>query len=135
MKKSIITLSITIVFGVSLNSCNKEKEEIETPVSATISVVEPSLNDTIFLGQELHIEGTIVGTDNMHGYVISARNSVTDSVLFTANNDIHAAAYNFHEHWVNNVSDTTLVTVKVDVTKDHEGNHEIKEVNVVCLPN
>jgi hypothetical protein len=98
------------------------------------SIVEPINNDTIAFNEEVHFEGTVSGSAEMHGYTVTFTNGTTSSVLYTKSYDIHANSYNFHEHWINNVTDTTIVKLKIDVTKDHDGNHEVKEVNVVCLP-
>jgi hypothetical protein len=122
-----LTLSLTVI------SCKKE-EVVDEVVTATINVTEPSSTDTIVFNDELHIEGTISGSAELHGYTISYINTSSNAVLKTVTYDVHSSSYNFHEHWVNNVLDTTIVKAKIDVTKDHDGNHEIKEVNVVCLP-
>ena len=112
-----------------------EKEELEPKnVTAEITITEPSLNDTIMFNEEMHFEGTIQGSAELHGYQVWFVNATTDSVLYNQVYDVHADSYNFHEHWVNTVSDTSLVKLKIDVTKDHEGNHETKEINVICLP-
>lgn len=135
MTKNIsITSAFILVLSLAFTACKKDDDDDHTPVSATIVIEEPTLNDTVALGEELHMEGTITGTADLHGYVISAIKASNQAVLYTQSYDNHASSYNFHEHWVNDVTDTTIVTVRVDVTKDHDGNHEIKEVNVVCLP-
>ena len=135
MKRYILIFALMLGASITFISCDKDKPgEEETPVSATITMSEPGVNDTIAQGGELHIEGLITGTGELHGYTVSITNTVSQAVLYTVTYDTHVSAYNFHEHWVNNVTDTTTVKVKVDVTKDHDGNHEIKEVDVVCLP-
>ncbi|MFN5418419.1 MAG: hypothetical protein ACK5B9_15275 [Flavobacteriia bacterium] len=132
MKNIVLKVLTFVGIVLFLFSCNKE--EVETPVTATISIVEPINNDTIAFNEEVHFEGTVSGSAEMHGYTVTFTNGTTSSVLYTKSYDIHANSYNFHEHWINNVTDTTIVKLKIDVTKDHDGNHEVKEVNVVCLP-
>ncbi|MCE3294742.1 MAG: hypothetical protein K0R65_456 [Crocinitomicaceae bacterium] len=131
--KTTILIALILGAGLALISCKKDKED-ETNATASINITEPGLNDTIAAGEELHVEGVISGTGELHGYVITLRNAADQAVFLTADYDSHATSYNFHEHWVNTVTDTTIVTVKVDVTEDHDGNHEVKELNVVCLP-
>jgi hypothetical protein len=46
----------------------------------------------------------------------------------------HAETYSFHEHWINNVTDTTNVKILVEVEINHNGGKTSKEINVVCLP-
>lgn len=132
MKNIHFKVLTVLLVTFSLYSC--KKEEVETPVTATISIAEPTSTDTIALNEEVHFEGTVSGSAEMHGYTVTFTNGTTSSVLYTKSYDIHSSAYNFHEHWINNVTDTTIVKLKIDVTKDHDGNHEVKEVNVVCLP-
>lgn len=130
MKTKYLILSVTIFTLLAFTSCNKE----ETPVTATITIEEPSINDTITLGEELHFEGTVSGTGEMHGYTITFTNNMNAATLKSASYDTHASSYNFHEHYVNDLTDTAIVTAKIDVTLDHDGNHEQKQINVLCLP-
>ncbi|MGV3630215.1 MAG: hypothetical protein ACO1O6_03375 [Bacteroidota bacterium] len=132
MKTNILIFALVLGTGITFISCEKDKEEEHA--TATISFEEPVTGDTIASGAEMHMEGTILGTGELHGYTLSVINAANQAVLFTKTYDTHASSYNFHEHWVNNVTDTTAVKVRMDVTEDHDGNHEIKEVNVVCLP-
>jgi hypothetical protein len=80
------------------------------------------------------MHGTIVGTGELHGYSLSLKNVSTNAILFSASNTSHQETYAFDEHWVNNVTDTTVVQVSVDVTLDHNGNKGNKKVNLICLP-
>jgi hypothetical protein len=127
---SFIILSTSLFFA--LVSCKKEEEP--TVVNATISISEPANNDTIAYNQEVHFEGTVSGNAEMHGYSVTFTNLTTNAILHSSTYPSHASSYNFHEHWVNNVTDTTQVKLKIDVEKDHDGNHEIIEITVVCLP-
>jgi hypothetical protein len=133
MKNNILKTVIIALISISILSCKKEDHDHE-PISATVNFIEPSVNDTIAFGEELHIEGTISGTGEMHGYTVSILKINNQEVLFTKSYSNHATMYNFHEHFTNNVTEITNAKVKVDVAKDHDGNHEIKEVNVVFLP-
>lgn len=123
----MIVLTATVVFS----ACKKEDSGA---ASVTITFTEPEENDTVFSWNQVHMEGTIVGDGTMKGYTLSAINSSTNQVLYTITYDVKAEAYNFHEHWINNLQDTTTVVVRVDVLKDAAGNREIKERTVVCLP-
>lgn len=131
MKNINLKFGVILAIGLILFSCKKEEE---IPVTATINFTEPAVNDTIVFGSEVHIEGTISGSAEMHGYTVTAVNNSNQAVLLSKSYTNHASSYNFHEHFVNNVTEITNVKVKVDVEKDHDGNHEIKEVNIVCLP-
>jgi hypothetical protein len=133
MKKNILTIGFIIGLVVTLFSCKKDEEKEEL-VNATITIIEPTANDTVALNEEVHFEGTVAGTGEMHGYTVTFTNTSNSATLYTIAYDVHATSYNFHEHWINNVTDTTIVKATIDVTKDHDGNHEIKDITVVCLP-
>ena len=124
MKKQFIAIS---VFTMLLTSCHKD-------VTASITIVEPTSIDTIPLSNEIHFEGTIDGTAEMHGYTITFTNMTSGATLLAKTDESHAEIYKFHEHWINNVTDTTTVKLSIVVEKDHDGNTETKETTVVCLP-
>lgn len=123
----LIALCFTFTF---FSACKKDVEA----TSADITIIEPLENDTILNTMELHMAGTITGNGDLHGYTVSVINSATDSVVYSAGSTTHASSYSFHEHWVNNVTDTTIMKVTVDVVLNHEGTKTSKTVNVVCLP-
>jgi hypothetical protein len=128
MKKiifSAIALSLVII---SISSCKKE----ETP-TATITFNEPLTNDSITNGDSLHAEGTITGTGELHGYTLIITNKTSGAVLYTSSASNHSDSYAFHEHWLNNVSSTSNIDVKVEVELDHDGNKTAKAVQVVAL--
>jgi hypothetical protein len=129
MKSKINYFILFSVLFIGLTACHKDEN-----VTATINLMEPMENDTLAFGTELHMHGTIVGTGELHGYSLSLKNVSTNAILFSASNTAHQETYAFDEHWVNNVTDTTVVQVSVDVTLDHNGNKGNKKVNLICLP-
>lgn len=124
----IIIIALT---GVFFSACKKNKIGAK---SVVITFTEPSLGDSILSWNQVHMEGTITGDGEMKGYTVSAINTSTNAVVFSKTYDVKSDAYNFHEHWINNLYDTTTVIVRVEVLKDEEGSKETKEINVVCLP-
>ena len=116
--------------GLLAVSCHKHEED----VTATINLMEPMENDTIALGEELHMHGTITGSDELHGYRLTLLNTENQTVLFNANTTTHEISYAFDEHWVNAVTDTTNLEVQVEVELDHDGNKTTKKVHLVALP-
>jgi hypothetical protein len=61
-------------------------------------------------------------------------NLLSGGMVYSQDYDIHSDLYTVSDSWINDVVDTSIVQATVDVIKDHEGNHEIKSVSVVCLP-
>ena len=128
--KQIVIISIALT-GLLMGACKKDKSGAK---SVQINFTEPSVGDTIPSWNQIHMEGTITGDGEMKGYSVSAVNASTNTVLFTKTYDVRAKAYNFHEHWINNLYDTTTVTVKVEVIKNDAGELETATRDVVCLP-
>jgi hypothetical protein len=129
MKSKINYFILFSVLFIGLTACHKDEN-----VTATINLMEPMENDTIPFGTELHMHGTIVGTGELHGYSLTLKNLTNDTIVYSSTNSTHQESYAFDEHWVNNVTDTSLIQVSVVVEVDHDGNKESKTVNLVCLP-
>ena len=120
-----------VILALTIFSCKKEEE---AEVTSTITISAPAANDTIPFGQAVHLTGTVTGSAEMHGYTVTYTNVTTGSTLLSQVHDVHASSYALDETWTNNVTDTSIVKLLVDVEKDHEGNMEMKEITVVCLP-
>ncbi|MBU3660609.1 MAG: hypothetical protein FGM14_12090 [Flavobacteriales bacterium] len=128
MKKLLYSIILISLFAFS---CKKHGAASE----ATITIVEPMVGDTIQFGEELHVEGTITGDGELHGYSLKIENTNTSEIVKSAASSDHAKSYVFHEHWVNNVTEPALMKVTVEVEINHDGKKTSKELNVVCLPN
>jgi hypothetical protein len=125
------SISIILLALLVFSSCKKKETEA---TSATITFSEPSLDDTIAAYNQLHMEGTIEGNNTLEGYRVKLTNYSTGAEIYSKSYDTRAEAYNFHEHWTNNLADTTKVTVNVIVNLDKSGNTMNKTRNVVCVP-
>jgi len=121
---------VFISLTVLLISCNKHNNA----TTATINFLEPTAGDTLQFGEELHAEGTIKGDGELHGYSLNIINQTTSATLLSKSASDHAETYSFHEHWINNMTDTTNVKILVEVEINHDGVKTSKEINVVCLP-
>ncbi|MFA7274591.1 MAG: hypothetical protein WC044_12030 [Crocinitomicaceae bacterium] len=117
---------------LTISACKKKEDKGASKVQITYTL--PVLGDTVQSYNQVHAEGTISGDGTMKGYNVFILNTATGVELFSNKYDIEASAYNFHEHWVNNLSDTTQVTVRVEAIKDVDGNKFTKEMKVICLP-
>jgi hypothetical protein len=125
MKKTLFAVALIL----SMTACKKEEE-----VNATITISSPTITDTLALGDTLQLTGMVSGTGEMHGYSVMMMNLTTSAMVYSSTYDIHADLYTVSDFWVNSVSDTSVVEATIDVIKDHEGNHEMKTISVVCLP-
>lgn len=126
MRNSILT-SLAICL---LLSCHKN----DPATSATIEFEEPILNDTIAYMDSIHVEGTIIGNGKMNGFNIEYLNASTGAVLHTQNSTDTGKEYAFHDHWINELIDTTTIAVKITVDLDGKGNQTTAQRSIVCLP-
>ncbi|OFZ22896.1 MAG: hypothetical protein A3D92_03175 [Bacteroidetes bacterium RIFCSPHIGHO2_02_FULL_44_7] len=127
-------MKVIFIFSLGvlvLSSCKKEENGA---TSVDIVFTEPAASDTVLSYNQVHAEGTIVGDGTMEGYTVSLIDAGNGTVLYTNMYDVQAQSYNFHEHWTNNLSDTTLVNVRVVANMDKNGNTSTREVQVLCLP-
>jgi hypothetical protein len=102
--------------------------------SATIDIMEPMANDTIAYNDTVHFEGTINGNGKMYGYKLSFANAFSGDEYASFSSEAKAKSYAFDEHLHNQFTDTTMVTLKVEATLDHNGIKTNKYMNVLCLP-
>jgi hypothetical protein len=126
MKNSILTTAAICL----LLSCHKN----DPATSATIEFEEPILNDTIAFMDSIHVEGTIIGNGKMNGFKIEYIDASTGTVLHNQNSTTTDKEYTFHDHWMNELIETTTIAVKITVDLDGNGNQTTAQRNVVCLP-
>ena len=119
--------AFAILFSIS--SCHKGDA-----TTATIDIMEPILGDTIAFNEELHLEGSITGNGKMYGYKLIFADAFSGNEFESMTSEEKSKSYSFHEHWINQVTDTTMVTVKVEATLNHDGMKTEKYLQVLCLP-
>lgn len=125
LEKAIFAL--TVIGIIILNSCKKE----DTP-TATLTIMEPVVADTVLQGDSVHMEGTILGTGELHGYTLELTNLTSGQLVYSGSTDNHQNAYAFHEHWPNNVATTSNMRLTLTVMLDHEGHSTSKTVDFVA---
>lgn len=124
--KTVVLMS---VFALLL-ACKKE----EKATTASFVFNEPLAGDTIQSYNSLHVDGSVSADGNMYGYTVRLRNNNTNSIVYEKSYDSKSKAYNFHEHWLNSVTDTALITVQVAVKLDENGTVQYGEASALCLP-
>ncbi|NBR15874.1 MAG: hypothetical protein EBU01_15040 [Crocinitomicaceae bacterium] len=123
----IISLLVTLT---AITSCKKKN----SATTAAINFTEIAEGDTIAFGDTVHIEGTIEGNGELHGYQLQLIDIISAETLLTKNSETHGLSYVFDEHWVNNVTTISNLKAVVVVEINHDGDLVTKEVNFVCLP-
>ena len=128
MKKTMLSMAAFAIL-LSISSCHKGDA-----TTATIDIMEPILGDTIAFNEELHLEGSITGNGKMYGYKLIFADAFSGNEFESMTSEEKSKSYSFHEHWINQVTDTTMVTVKVEATLNHDGMKTEKYLQVLCLP-
>lgn len=130
------TYSIIIVSAIalSLTTAACKKHTHEEVVTASITVTNPTANDTLAYGDTLKLAALVTGSAEMHGYSVTFTNLTTGNPVYAKAYDEHASSYTISEMWKNNVTAPSILNLTIDVVKDHDNNHEIKTMSVVCLP-
>jgi hypothetical protein len=126
---------ITLIFSLlitltAITSCEKKN----SATTVDINFTEITEGDTIAFGDTVHLEGTVVGDGELHGYQLQLVDIISAEMLLSKNSETHALSYVFDEHWVNNVTTISNLKAVVVVEINHDGDLISKEVNFVCLP-
>lgn len=129
MKNLIFIIGLLITL-TTISSCSK----IKGATSAEINFTEIAEGDTIAFGDTVHIEGTIIGNGELHGYQLQLVDILPAEMLLSLNSESHKESYVFDEHWVNNVTLISNMKAVIVVELNHDGDLISKEVNFVCLP-
>lgn len=127
MKKTAL---IPLLF-ILLLACNKNTVDA---TDATINIHSPELNEVYAFGEEVHVEGTIVSDGEIHGYKVYLRDEQGNNLYEGGQAHVHGDAFAIHEHWTNNILQSTQVKVLVEVSLNHSGDKATKEVIFTCLP-
>ncbi|MBL7765658.1 MAG: hypothetical protein JNJ58_06175 [Chitinophagaceae bacterium] len=134
--KSLLNILILItLLNLSLSSCTKKNEntDIEKPY---IAVVEPEMDDTLFLSTspEIHIEFTVTDNTSLHSLHVELRDAANQVYYSFDPSVMGLSSYPFHEH-PSPTGLTTTTNMKVVITAlDHHDNTETKEISFVVVP-
>ena len=129
---SILLLAFTALF---FSSCKDEDPIVEEDPKVVFDFSSPTAGAMFGLGDTIHIDGKISHTIDMHGYEVSIINtSHNDTVVFNDHGHVDGKMFHIHETWVNNVSDHSNMTLKIEAITDHAGNSETKEIMFHCHP-
>jgi hypothetical protein len=128
MKKMNQLVFAAVILGITaLSSCKKDV----TP-TATLTIMEPMAMDTVAIGDTVHMEGTVVGSGELHGYSLSLTNLSTGQIVYSGSTDVHQTSYAFDEHWINNVAGVSTMRLSLTVNLDHEGHTTTKSVEFMA---
>ena len=118
----MITLAVSTLF-----SCKKSDEA--QPVSATLTISQPVLNQAYKTGDTVTIKCTAENPTALHGCHVFILNSANDT-LFHEHDHTHAATLNIEKRWVNTLTTPQQLKVLVACVVAHDGQEVKKEVMI-----
>lgn len=132
--KPFLILTI-LVSSISFTACKKDKStdddhsEHEEHATAIITITSPNENDTI--QGNFSVTGNIVGTANLHGYQVTVKNVLNDSIVYQNEVHDHLAEFTINQSVTHGYTVYTPFKLEVVAALDHDGNTATKTVNFV----
>ncbi len=125
-----------IIISTSLFACSKHTHSTTDTIKPTITVAEPTANDTLSLAlePEVHVEFTTTDETNLHELNVLVIMNNTDTLL-NDNPSVHdLTSYAYHEHVVP-TGIVSITPMKVVIkSNDYSGNTETKIINFFIEP-
>jgi len=125
-------LLIAVVLVLSLSSCKDDEHEHGN--TAVIAFSSPVAHSTYSQGDTVHITGTAIGEEELHGYALFILNKTSGDTVFTAEAHAHGDTVMIHHEWVVNVSAMSDMELSITVTLDHDNNTQTEKVEFHCMP-
>lgn len=129
---SLLLLAFTNIF---FTACKDEDPIVEEDPKVVFDFTSPEAGAMYGKGDTVFINGMISHTTDLHGYEISIINgSSDDTVVFNNHEHMDGKMFHIHEKWVNNVTDHSNMTLRIEALTDHAGTVETKEIMFHCHP-
>ncbi len=134
--KNISIIAIVTLLTFSINACKDDEETVTPePTAVTFDISDPVAGTMYGKGDTVFINGMISYDVEMHGYEINIINtSNNDTVVFNKHAHSDSKMFHIHEHWVNNVSGHSNMTLSIEALTDHSGASQTKEISFHCHP-
>lgn len=128
MKKYIILAGITIA---TITGCKKETTTSTEPI---FNISSPTNGKEYELGDTVFIKATITAKEELHGYMVTLKNSTVDSVLMDYDQHTDATSQTIDTFWINNVTTHSDMKLMITAVKDHLGNTVTDTISFHCHP-
>ncbi len=124
-----ITSILSLAMFTVLSSC-KKKEDTTPEQSVNINITAPVEGAAYDYGATVNISATISSVVEMHGYKWELINKSDNSILAQGESgEVHSESYTVSGTYVNTISATTQVELKITVEATHESEVN-KSVNI-----
>lgn len=133
MKNSQLIIPITVM-AVSISSCQKKEEVPAQPDKVDIEITSPKADLVYHKGDTIKIAGTATYVSQMHGYTVAIYKKGSETPLYEGSEHTHGDKLAIEEHWVDTLSESSALTLKVNVIIDHDNNTSTKELDFSSQP-
>lgn len=117
------------MFGpLLLAACQKRDEDNFQSDNLKINITKPAETSSFRKGDTVFIEADVYYTSQLHGYSIEINNQQGTQNFFTLNEHVHGDRFNVNTYWIDTLSQSTDLLLKLTVQADHEGSQQSKEV-------
>lgn len=126
----MLLLAVAMLF-VLLPACHKHDDSSVN--TAEITIASP-VEGQIYQGS-VNIVGTLVGNEDLHGWVAHIRPKGGGADLFNAELHDHGTTLTINESWTPTVSVQTEVELEIIVQLDHDDTQTAtKKINFIVKP-
>ena len=133
-RKIIIHTILIAAATCGIAACQKDKTPAAEPSKVTISISAPVAGAIYHKGDTVNITAAVGYISQMHGYELKIKNKSTGIVYFTADEDVHASAFNVNQQWVDTLSSAAALELEITAEIDHNGNEAEKQVEFNSQP-
>lgn len=133
MKYSQFIISITVM-AVSISSCQKKEEVPAQPDKVDIEITSPKADLVYHKGDTIKIAGSATYVSQMHGYTVAIYKKGSDTLLYEGSEHTHGDKLDIEEQWVDTLSESSALTLKVNVIIDHDNNTSTKVLDFSSQP-
>jgi hypothetical protein len=125
-------LATAVALVLSFSSCKDDEHEHGN--TAVITFTSPAANSTYHQGDTVHVTGSAIGQEELHGYELYILNKTSGDTVFTADEHAHGDTVQIHHEWVVNVAAASDMELGITVTLDHDNNTQTEKVGFHCMP-
>lgn len=115
---------LMILFAVG---CTKE-----TTRYSTITIYNPTLNQTFCAGDTVHVNALITADIELHGYSVIIKNLTSGQQVHTIDQHSHGGTIPIGTFWINTVSEDSDMRVYINAHIDDDSKHETDSLDFIC---
>lgn len=141
-----LEIVILMIVLISVASCKKQTydplEDVQnvdhggySPYKTIeIELFSPTSQDTIDYGENIFIQGKVIGNFDLHGYSLRLYNVDNgDELVWVKNEHVHGEVLDFEGAWTNSLTEDTHIELEVFAVGNHESTLDMtKRIPIFC---